>query len=222
MTSEREASCSAISSGMPEALIAALLDGMHAVAQPLTILRSSLCEENTRSMGEVEFRKLTVQSADEVERLCSLFSYMQHMLLVESSKPRLESERISTLLLHAIEGMELIFKDAGMLLLCTVPAACPEVLIDRSRTGEALSTVLQVAQSISNTEDTIELVATCSAEAVCVTVSSSRLPVRTLNTEARLRLALVDANIRSQQGKFTWCWQPFSAQIVFLKASIAY
>lgn len=221
MISGQQSNHDASASSLPGMLISSLLDGMHAAAQPLTLLRACLSKEHTRSMSQGELRKLVIQSADEVERLCSLFSYMQQLIVIESSKPKILSEQLTALFSQVIEGIELIFKESEMHLLCTMPISCPNIFIDGSRTRQALTSVLQVVHSISKISDTIEVVATCSAEIVRVTVANSQSFVPTLKTEARFRLALAEANIRSQQGRFTWRLQPFSAEIELFGPSIA-
>ena len=222
MISERQSHRAALASSLPSVLISTLLEGMHAAAQPLTILQACLNKEHTRSMSEYELRKLTVQSANEVERLCSLFSYMQQLITIEASKSKILPEQITALLSHVIEGIELIFKESGMHLLCAMPISCPDILIDGCRTRQALSSVLQVVHSISSISDTIEIVPTCSSEMVSVTVTNLQSFVPTLKTEALFHLALAEANIRSQDGRFTWRLQPFSAEIELFRPSLAY
>jgi RNA polymerase sigma factor (sigma-70 family) len=50
-----------------------LSHGIHAAAQPLTILLASLNKAHTDRMNTEELRELTASSSEEVQRVCTLF-----------------------------------------------------------------------------------------------------------------------------------------------------
>jgi signal transduction histidine kinase len=203
-----------------EALCANFSEGLHAIAQPLTILLSSLCDRQLDHMSMGEFRELISNSAVEVERVCGLFSCLQQLVKVESTTPVLSAVSIRALLEEVAGGVNLIFEKEGMFLHTTVSDDCEPVLIDRTRTIQALSTVLLIVLKVSRPTDTIELAASSASPDVArVIVRNSRSDAGTLTSEARLRMALAEANILSQHSSFSWKLQPFNVQMELRGAS---
>jgi hypothetical protein len=168
-----------------------------------------------------ELRELAANSAREVERVCALFSCLQQLVMTETIKPDLSATPVLPLLAHVADEVNLLFEEDGMCLNATVPDTCQPVLINSARTLQALTSVLLIVHAVSRAQDTIELIVSLSASAVQVVVRNANPYVGTMNTEASLRMALADANIRSQQGKFSWSPAPFSVQIELPKAPLA-
>ena len=204
-----------------EILCSNLTQGLHAAAQPLAILRAGLSKDHIDRMRTDELRELAANSAREVERVCALFSCLQQLVMTETIKPDLSATPVLPLLAHVADEVNLLFEEDGMCLNATVPDTCQPVLINSARTLQALTSVLLIVHAVSRAEDTIELIVSLSASAVQVVVRNANPYVGTMNTEASLRMALADANIRSQQGKFSWSAAPFSVQIELPKAPLA-
>jgi len=194
-----------------------LSQGLHAAAQPLTILRASLSKGSTDRMTRDELRGLAARSAIEVERVCALFGCLQQLVHIESIKPQLSATPILPLLMHAADGVSLLYERDGMRLCSMLPDNCEPVLIDSERTLRALSSVLLVAHTISRKLETIELIAS-SSRAVRVVVRNATSYVDTMNAQASLSMALAEADIRSQGAVFSWSPQPFIVQMEFQKA----
>lgn len=201
-----------------ETLCTNLLSGMHAAAQPLTILRASLGKGRTDRMSIDEHRELAESSAREVERLCTLFSYMQQLVITASNKPHLCATQISPLLAFVADGVDLLFQSAGMFLRSKVPDIGQPVLIDSARTQQALSSMLLIARSVSTAKDTIELIASPTSGGVQVVVRNLNSFGGAMNAEAGLSMALAEANIRSQQGEFASTLEPFIVTIELRRA----
>lgn len=199
-----------------------LAHGLHAAAQPLTILLASLGKGHTDPMSTAELRDLTASSAIQVQRVCSLFSCLQQLVIAESVTPRLSSTPILPLLTHVVDGVNLMFEKDGMSLSSVVPDNCRPVLINGERTHQALMSVLLIAHLLSKTKDTIELIAVSRADMVQVIVRNANSFVDRMDTEASLSMALAEANIRSQQGNLSWSLQPFGVQIELQKAPFAH
>jgi hypothetical protein len=191
-----------------------LLRGIHDAAQPLTILRASLGKDQTDRMSLIELRELATSSAVEVERVCTFFNFLQQLVIIEAVKPQLSEMPIEPLVAYATEGVNLLFARDGMFLRTTITDSCRPVLINRARTLEALSGVLLVAHVASDAQDTIELIASSSSShAVNILVRNANSHLETMHEEARLRLALAEANLRSQHATVSWSLQPFCVQI---------
>ena len=210
------------SSSASETLCSNLAQGIHAAAQPLAVLLASLSKDHTDRMNSDELRELTASSAVEVQRVCTLFSCLQQLVMTESIKPQLSPTPILPLLAYAVDGVNLLFQQDGIALSSVVPDTCPPVLIDRARTLQALSRVLLVAHRLSGAQDTIELIASPSANAVQIVVRNLHLSVAVIDAEASLSIAVAEANMRSQQAGLSLSLQPFTVRIDLPMAPFAY
>jgi hypothetical protein len=197
-----------------EALCLNLSKGIHAAAQPLAVLRAGLDGIHTDGMSIEELRELVASSTMEVERVCTLFTYMQQLVSAVSIKPDLFETQLLPLLAHVTDGVELLFARDGMFLRSIASDTCLPALINPARTLQALSSVLLVAHAVSQPLDTIELIASSSStDVVRVVVQNEHSYVDAMNAEQSLNMALAEANIRSQQASLSWSLQPFSVQI---------
>src|ERR1700679_1136150 len=88
-----------------ELLCSNLARGMHAAAQPLTVLLPSLSKGLTDEMDAGELRELTASSAVQVQRACTLFDCLQEMVNAESIEPRLSRTSILPLLDQLTDGI---------------------------------------------------------------------------------------------------------------------
>lgn len=205
-----------------EILCSKLSHGIHAAAQPLAVLLASLSKGHTDRMSTDELRELTASSAVEVQRVCTLFSCLQQLVMAASIKPQLSPTSILPLLAYVTDGVDLLFQQDGISLRSVVPDTCPPVLINRTRTLQALSRVLLIAHAVSSPADTVELIASSSPNAVQIVVRNSNSSIDPMNAETSLSMAVAEANIRSQQAIFSWSPQPFNVQIELPSAPSQY
>jgi hypothetical protein len=201
-----------------ELLYSNLAQGIHAAAQPLAVLLASLSRGHTDQMNSAELRELTASSAVEVQRVCTMFSCLQQLVMAESLGPQLSPTPILPLIAYAVEGVNLLFQQDGVTLTSVVPDSCPPVLIDRARTLQSLSRVLLVLHGLSAVRDVVELIASSSANAVQIVVRNSNLSFAEINPEAKLSMAVAEANMRSQQAGFSLSLQPFTVCIDLRRA----
>jgi hypothetical protein len=199
-----------------------LTQGIHAVAQPLAVLLASLSKDYTDQMNCDQLRELTATSAAEVKRVCTLFSSLQQLVMAETIKPQLSPTPLLPLLAYAADGINLVFQRDGMSLCSALPDTCPPVLIHRARTLQALSRVLLIVHGLSRARDTVELIASASANAVRIVIQNLNLSAPTINAEARLSMAVAEANMRSQQAGLSLSLQPFTVCIELPTAPFAY
>jgi hypothetical protein len=204
---------SSLSGDAAKIFCANLSKGMHAAAQPLTVLLASLNKFNTDRLNTVELRELTASSAVQVQRVCTFFNCLQQLVLAESTRPDLSPTLILPLLAFVVDGVTLLFQKDEMSLSSTMPESCQPVLIDRVRTLQALTSVLLIAHGISRVKDTVELIASSSIDAVQIVVRNVNSSVREMTAEEGLHIAVAEANMRSQNAGFILGLQPFSVQI---------
>lgn len=218
MSRENRSEAPLLSGSSSQILFANLQKGLHAVAQPLAILRASLGSDIANDMSLAELRSLVASSAIEVERVCALFSCMQQIVHTESMKPQLSATSVAPILTNAADGVGLLFEEDGMFFKSTIPDLADPALIDGRRTLQALSNVLLIAHSVSHPDDTIELIAAPSNNGVAVEVRNANSRVDALNAESSLSMALAEACIRSQLALFEWSLDPFGVRIDLPKA----
>jgi hypothetical protein len=223
MTNQTESGEFSASRSSSEILCSNLSKGLHAAAQPLTILRAGLGMGLASPLSLGELRELAASSYVEVERVCVLFDYLQQLVFVASAKPSLTAAPILPLVERAADGVCALFEQDGMVLSSMLPDACDPVLIDSVRTLRALSSVLLIVHGLSRARDTVELIVSSSLpNSIRIVVRNLSLYLDSLSEEASRSMAIADANIRSQQADFSWNLQPFSVEIEFPTNRIAH
>jgi hypothetical protein len=211
-----------VSSPASEMLWTTLAQGIHAAAQPLTVLQASLSKGHTDRMSCDELRELAASSAVEVQRVCTLFGCLQQLVMAESIKPQLSPMPILPLLAYAVDGVNLLFQHDGMALSLVVPDTCPPVLINQTRTLEALSRMLLVIHRLSGAQNRIDLIASSSPDAVQIVVRNLHLSLSRIDAEASLSIAVAEANMRSQHAGLSLSLQPFTLRMDLPIAPSAY
>jgi hypothetical protein len=222
MTSDHGFQQSSPPSAALDILCSNLSHGIHAAAQPLTVLLASLSRAHTDPMSTEELRELTASSSEEVQRVCTLFSYLQELVIAESIRPKLSVTAILPLLASAAEGVQLLFRKQAIVFSSTVPETCPLVLINGPRTLRALSSVLLTAHALSSPRDHVEMIASTSIHGMQIVVRNSNLSDASTSAEAKLSMAAAEANIRSQQAGFVFTQRPFQVLIDLPKAPLVH
>lgn len=208
-------------SALPSALTtfcSHLSQGLHAVAQPLSILRASLSFDQLNQMSPGELRELAGDLSAEVERVCAMFNSMQQLVHTEAAAPHLLAASLLSLLESSIEDVSLLFVDNGITLATKFPAECASVLIDSARTRRAVSTILMLAHEVSHTADSVEFIVTSRPGAIHLTIRNCNADVSCMSGEFKLAMALAEASIRTQQAGFSWHSAPFTVEIELPKA----
>jgi hypothetical protein len=195
--------------------------GLHAAAQPLTVLQASLDNSLTNRMSKSDLKRLVEESALEVKRVCSLFSQLQELVTIERIGPELFETHIVPVLAEVTAGAIWLFEESAMVLSSVVQDIRQPVLMDRARTLQVLSSVLLVAHGMACPRDTVEMIA-CenSADTVQVVVRNLNSRFEVMDAEKRMCMVLAEASIRSQKGKLSWSLNPFNVQIELERAPL--
>jgi len=196
----------------PPSFYAHLAEGLHAAAQPLTVLLAGLSKEHIETLPAEELRELVAGSAAEVERVCTLFHHLQELVAAESLPPDLAPASILTLVQQVVASTRLLFEQDGIALIVAAPVHCPSLPLDRERTLQALANVLFAAHAISRRNDTVELAV--SYPGTHIRVHSRQGRGAAAGLELELGMAVAEAHIRSQHGVFSWNPRPFEATVL--------
>lgn len=185
-----------------------LANGLHAMAQPLTILRSVMVASSVSGLTAVDHRRYLDISSDQVERACVLFHSLQQLVTAKQVQAGCAPVDLSRLLAPVVEGQKEILQASGIDMRVVIPDALPPMLADMDRTLQALFAVLKITASVSSPGDVIELLVSPRNESVELVIQNRNVHIQRLNSSERLSLALAETNIRSQQGQYEFAEDP--------------
>lgn len=192
-------------------LCAGLHDGMHAMAQPLTLLRSYF--HLVQTDGGLRSQLLLDDAAAGVEQLCSLFQIMQELVHVQSAVAQMSPVPFCLVLASLLEDAEVVFAGTGLQLdlregLLSEGRLVGEALrvkVDAKRTRQALISMLHVARQGVGRGSAVSCSLALAAGFVEVRLEREEALGRSseqLDEVARLQLALANAYMVSQQAVF--------------------
>jgi signal transduction histidine kinase len=190
-----------------------MAEGLHGLAQPLTILRTAVAAAGSARVDASGQRRYLDISTQQMERACSLFECLQDLVIAHQTEADCEPFDLLALLAPVIEDQRVVLRAEGTELRIIAPAALPHVLGDVARTLQPLFAALKIAASVASPGGAVELTITAGTGFIDLTIESRATPGRPLNSSERLSLALAAANIRSQQGGYQCSEHPFRVSI---------
>lgn len=196
---------------------AEVADGLHALAQPLTILRGAIGALASQPPNEAASRRYMEMSSRQVERICDLFTALQDLLIARRADVQCTLVNLHRLLADACEEAQDKLGAQGITIVLHGMDERLSAVADAARMHLALAAVFSAAQSISSVGDRIEVRAVATEQSVQINIASERALDRRLNAAERLSLAAADAAIRSQGGSLILTTGPFKAQLTVPK-----
>jgi hypothetical protein len=196
--------------GAADIFTATMAEGLHALAQPLTILRSTVALMAAPEIPEAARQRYLNLSSEQVQRACDLFECLQDLVIANQVDAIRAPFAISKLIAAATDDPKI---ESAVKLQVVAPGDLPSILGDYARILQALAAALKVAASLSSAGDTVELRATPGGGFLHLAVSNAHAHRTTLNSSQRLALALAEANVRSQRGRFKFAEDPFCVSI---------
>jgi signal transduction histidine kinase len=188
-----------------------LADGLHAMAQPLTILRSSIAMLVLASESVKPQHRCLEISSRQIDRVCGMFESLQNLIASQLEPANLAPTDLKSLLTRVAEDQTAAFRQRGVQIVVIHPDSLPQVLADASRTEQTLSTSLETALSISTEGDKVEVVLSQADEYIATVVTVER--GRKLNSSELLNLSVVKANMLSQRGRYQLAEEPFRVTV---------
>lgn len=186
-----------------------LSNGLHAMGQPLTILRSSVPASAVPGVDATKQRRYLDISSQQIERACSLYEVLRDLVIASRCEADCAPIDLANLLAAVDKDQRPVFQAAGVELRAVTPGGLPTVSGDLARTQQALSAALKVAISISAAGDVVELVVSAGREYVELAIRNDRVHGRPISSSERLSLSLAQADIVSQQGEYECADDPF-------------
>lgn len=191
-----------------ERLCANISQGLHALAQPLTIVRSAMAALAAPGIAALDQKHYLDLSVQHTERTCALFECLQELVIASQIDADCEPFDLRQAIGSVMEDRNAVLHASGMELRIEVPKMFPPVQGDANRTRQALSAALDCAAAISSPGDVVEMLATVRDGFVELNLQISRIRSRAMNSLQRLNLTLAEVNIRSQQGKYAYTEDP--------------
>jgi signal transduction histidine kinase len=183
------------------ALYSELADGLHAMAQPLTIVRGALCASTlNQDVSPTTQRYLDMTSA-QLDRLCDLMSNLRSLLETTQFNANCVTVELWELISPILEDLDASLRKSGV----RIAPANPEqsaihAIADPARTEQALRAALNTALSVASRGDVILLDVQPRDGFVDFTIQNRNPHGKSFSSSDRLSLSLVKASIRSQQG----------------------
>src|SRR5581483_209915 len=189
-------------------LYAELADGLHAMAQPLTILRSAIAMLSASAEGDASRSRFLDLSVRQIDRTCGLFASVQDLVSLGLEAVQQIPVDLGTLLSQAVEEQRSAYQNAGVALVAAIADAPPQIFGDPQRTEKAIAVLLATALSSASQGDTVEIAAKPSGGLIEVRIAGAQAG-RSLNSSERLNLAVARANILTQRGSYQFQEEPF-------------
>jgi len=186
---------------------AEIANGLHALAQPLSILRAAM--EMIPVSEKTARRRYLDVAEQQMDRTSRLFFSLQCLVASELEPANCAHFDLWELMAPMIEDRKHALRALGIGIAASRPDLPQPVCADAGRAQQAIAALLDIAASNSSPGDRIELKASQSGEFVEFTVSGADNEAGRMSSTDRLNLAVAKRHILSQKGAFDFCEDPF-------------
>lgn len=186
-----------------------LVNGLHALAQPLSVLRAASEILVLPRMQGVDQRHYIETWCAQVERACTLFGSVQDLMATQLTAADRVRFDMWELLAPMIDDQRALLHSTGVGIAVSNTAPWVPVWGDAARTAHALGAVLKMAATLASRGDVIELHGWCDAGSMQLRFQNTRRHGRKMSSSDRLSLSLAAANITSQHGTYDVAEDPF-------------
>jgi hypothetical protein len=194
-------------------MAAEIADGLHALAQPLTILRSAIEMIGVCRRSGGNWERYHELSAENINRACEQFAAIQGLVRTRLQPARSETVDCAAIISRLVEEKNIALEGRGIGIAAAIPGSLQAVAGDSARVEEAISATIDAAISISASGDVVQLQVLEAEQFVETRVQTTRLEKVTLPAAVRLELSLAKADILSQQGHYSFASEPFSVSL---------
>jgi light-regulated signal transduction histidine kinase (bacteriophytochrome) len=195
-----------------------MTEGLHALAQPLTILRSSvpaLADPGVTPAKQQRYLELSIR---QVQRACAVFDCLQDLVVAAQTPADCTPIDLAAMVATEAADRRTALQELGVELRVQLPGDLPIVLGDASRTRQALTAGFTAAAFISASGDAIEIAAAARNRRVELVLHIDRVHGMCLESQERLNLRLAQVNMLSQRGDYECTEDPFQVQLALPSA----
>ena len=194
------------------AFFASMSAGLHAMAQPLTILQYAIAAWAAPGVSVVEQQRYLHRSQQQIERACMLFNLLQDLVNASHTEAEFKPLDLVGLLSEIVEDRRAGLRVSGIELKLVAPSKAL-AWGDAARTRQAILAVVNAFASVSSNGDEILLHLTGDRQVECL-VRTELTHGKSLSSGDQLCLAVARANILSQQGDFETGADPFWVRVI--------
>jgi signal transduction histidine kinase len=201
----------------PSLPLSELADGLHAMAQPLTILRGAMCALTFQDHIEPASRRYLDMSTKQVDRLCDLMAGMQNLLHAMQTKNKFASFDLMELLDPILEQQQAAACESGVQIAVTKPEHPLYVFGEEQGVEQACSAALKAAIAFSHANDRLEVQIAPHNGFASLTLRNEGFNAssrgKNLGSFERFYLTVIESIIRSQCGVYEFTDIPFSMSL---------
>lgn len=208
--------CDTLSVTRHQQFCADMADGLHALAQPLSVLRSAVeLLANAGTVPAVNRQRYLDLSVEHMQRTCDLFGSLQDLLVTEIQEPRLAAVDLRALVAPLVEARTATLQPLGIGVAATVPEELSRIFGDAVRIERAVVAAFDIAISVAERCDLLEVTLSSSGSFVEFAIHNTRCHGRKLNAAARLNLSLARSSVLSLEGRCAFSEDTFSVAFAF-------
>jgi signal transduction histidine kinase len=178
-----------------------LADGLHAMAQPLTIVRGALCALTLNQDVPPTGQRYLEMSSVQLDRLCDLMSSLRSLLETTQFNANCVTVELWELISPILGDLDAALRKSGVQIApANAEQSAIHAIADPARTEQALRAALNTAVSVASRGDVILLDVLPHDGFVDLTIQNTNPHGKSLSSSDHLSLSLVKANVQSQQG----------------------
>lgn len=187
---------------------------LHAMGQPLTVLRCTVAAAAVQGIPAAKLEKHLGTSAGQVQLLCGLFDCLRELVDLSQFDGERSPVEVAQLLSFVVEDQMPLLQASDLAIDVSIPSEIHSTMLaDMNRSLKALTSVLKIAASVSSRGDVIEVRVERRNGGVELIVQNERAHRRTFTSLQRMSLAVAEANIRSQEGDYVCAEDPFRVSL---------
>jgi len=190
-----------------------LANGLHAMAQPLTMLRAAVEVLGLPPSAGVDRQRYLEISAGAVERTCNVFANVQDLLTASVTDAQHVRFDLWEAIAPRIDDNRRLLQASGITIAAAANPAWRPVVGDAGRTEQAVAVLLQIAGDLASKGDVIELSGSAVGGFLQLRLENSNRRSKRVDSTVRLGLALAEANIVSQHGSYEFSEDPFRVSL---------
>jgi hypothetical protein len=190
-------------------------EGLHALAQPLTILRGALGVLTLRGAVPPEASRYLEMSNTQVDHLCNLVSGLRNLLDGVQFEPACKEIDLWNLIASVLENRQAESRNSFQRIALAKPDCEFRVMADPVRTEQALHAALNAMEAQSQSPDDICIDISRRDGFANLNLLCTRSTEKSLTAMHRLHLLVAEVNVRKQQGFYECSEFPFQISINF-------
>jgi hypothetical protein len=204
----------------------ALAEGMHTMAQPLTVLRATLEIAAGNACCVSQFQRAVDTSLAEVSRLSEAMRFVQELMRIARDESAGSPAEVSNVLGIVVEDLRCVLDSAGVSLKIEIAEDLPPGQVSAIRLRQCLFYLLQHAAKSCQPKESVLIQAKSEDETLRLTIQAESKadvedqPHHELPWGGTMPcLVLAETLLNADGGRVNWESKPFAAHVTLRKAS---